>query len=194
MIGLRFFPLKSADVRGEGTRDARLRMSAGEAMRHDELYKTTATRFTPDSSFQSLFDERLKHMPGKRENVQITINDDVENMLGNASNITTKTHDPFKMTVPKLDNDMYEYMIYTLLQNSFTILSTQTIANVGARLITHNEQSFKNYKAGALKLNTFFLDKQFPIKQRGDNTCMVDFVWHHCKNKKGVGMLGTVEV
>ena len=31
MIGLRFFPLKSADVRGEGTREARLRMSAGEA-------------------------------------------------------------------------------------------------------------------------------------------------------------------
>ena len=25
----------------------------------------------------------------------------------------------------------------------------------------------------------------FPIKQRGDNTCMIDFAWHHCKNKKG---------
>ena len=31
MIGLRFLPLKSADVRGEGTSDARLRMSAGQA-------------------------------------------------------------------------------------------------------------------------------------------------------------------
>ena len=31
---------------------------------------------------------------------------------------------------------------------------------------------------------TFFLDKQFPIKLRGDNTCMIDFVWHHCRNKK----------
>ena len=31
MIDLRFFPLKSADVPGEGTFDARLRMSAGEA-------------------------------------------------------------------------------------------------------------------------------------------------------------------
>ena len=31
MIGLRFFPLKSADVPGEGTLDVRLRMSAGEA-------------------------------------------------------------------------------------------------------------------------------------------------------------------
>ena len=31
MIGLLFFPLKSADVRGAGTHDAPLRMSAGEA-------------------------------------------------------------------------------------------------------------------------------------------------------------------
>ena len=31
MIGLPFFPLKSADVTGAGTLDARLRMSAGAA-------------------------------------------------------------------------------------------------------------------------------------------------------------------
>ena len=31
MIGLRFFPLKSADVRGAGTRDEPLRTSAWEA-------------------------------------------------------------------------------------------------------------------------------------------------------------------
>ena len=31
MIGLRFFPLKSADVRGAGTRDEPLRTSACEA-------------------------------------------------------------------------------------------------------------------------------------------------------------------
>ena len=32
MIGLRFFPLKSADVSGTGTRDEPLRTSAGEAI------------------------------------------------------------------------------------------------------------------------------------------------------------------
>ena len=40
-----FFPLKSADVRGEGTRDASLRMSAGEAKRSrksGKLHKLTA--------------------------------------------------------------------------------------------------------------------------------------------------------
>ena len=41
--------------------------------------------------------------------MQITVNADVENMIGNASEFTSKTYDPFKMTVPKLDdNDMYK--------------------------------------------------------------------------------------
>ena len=75
--------------------------------------------------------------------------------------------------------------MYTLLQNKFTVLSTETIAEIGADISTHNTQFFKDHKAGALKLNTFFLDKQFQIKQRGYNTCMVDFVWHNCRGKKG---------
>ena len=75
--------------------------------------------------------------------------------------------------------------MYTLLQNNFTVLSTETIAEIGATITTHNEQFFKDHKVGSLKLNTFFLDKQFQIKQRGDNTCMVDFVWHNCQGKKG---------
>lgn len=60
-------------------------------MRHDEFDKTTATRFTPDSSFQNLFNERLKHISGKRENVKITINADVMSIIGNKSTITPKT-------------------------------------------------------------------------------------------------------
>ena len=75
--------------------------------------------------------------------------------------------------------------MYTLLQNNFTVLSTETIAEIGANIATYNDQFFKDHKVGALKLNTFFLDKQFQIKQRGDNTCMVDFVWHNCQGKKG---------
>ena len=90
------------------------------------------------------------------------------------------------MEVPKLSEpDMYKFLMYTLLQNNFTVLSTETIAEIGADISTHNTQFFKDHKAGALKLNTFFLDKQFQIKQRGDNTCMVDFLWHNCKGKKG---------
>lgn len=77
-------------------------------MRHGKLDKTTATRFTPATSFQNLFNERLKHIPGKRENVQIIINADMMNIIGNKSTITPKTYGPFRMTVPKMDtDDMY---------------------------------------------------------------------------------------
>ena len=125
-------------------------------------------------------------MPGKRERAQITINAVIEHTIGNRTEYTDKTYGPFKMEVPKLSEpDMYKFLMYTLLQNKFTVLSTETIAEVGADISTHNTQFFKDHKAGALKLNTFFLDKQFQIKQRGDNTCMVDFVWHNCKGKKG---------
>ena len=80
---------------------------------------------------------------------------------------------------------MYKFLMYTLLNNNFTELSTETITEIGATINTHNEQFFKDHGVGNLKLNTFFLDKQFQIKQRGDNTCMIDFVWHNCKGKKG---------
>ena len=90
------------------------------------------------------------------------------------------------MEVPKLSKpDMYKFLVYTLFQNNFTVLSRETISEIGADISPHNEQFLKDHKAGALKLNTFFLDKQFQIKQRGDNTCMVDFVWYNCKGKKG---------
>ena len=56
---------------------------------------------------------------------------------------------------------MYKFLMYTLLQNNFTVLSTETIAEIGATITTHNEQFFKDHEVGALKLNTFFLDKQF---------------------------------
>ena len=64
-------------------------------------------------------------------------------------------------------------------------LSTQNIANIGAKILIHKPLEFRNMKVGALKLNSFFLDKQFPIKQRGDNTCMIDFIWQQCRGKNG---------
>lgn len=97
-----------------------------------------------------------------------------------------KTYGPFNMEVPKSSKpDMYKFLMFTLLQNNFTVLSTETITELRAKIVTFNEQFFKDHKFGALKLNAFFLDKQFQIKQRDDNTCMVDFIWYNCKGKKG---------
>ena len=41
-------------------------------------------------------------MPGKRENVQLMINADVENIIGNKRVITQKNYGPFKMEMPKM--------------------------------------------------------------------------------------------
>ena len=155
-------------------------------MRDEELGRARVSKYKKQSSFQNLFHERLEQMPGKRERAQITINTVIEHTIGNRTEFTDKSYGPFKMEVPKLSKpDMYKFLMYTLLQNNFTVLSTETIAEIGATITTHNEQFFKDHKVGALKLKTFFLDKQFQIKQRGENTCMVDFVWHNCKGKKG---------
>ena len=155
-------------------------------MRDEELEQANVSKYIRHTSFQNLFHNRLQQMPGKRERAQITVNTVIEHTIGNRTEFTDKSYGPFKMEVPKLSKpDMYKFLMYTLLQNNFTVLSTETIAEIGATITTHNEQFFKDHKVGALNLNTFFLDKQFQIKQRGENTCMVDFVWHNCKGKKG---------
>ena len=155
-------------------------------MRDEELGRARVSKYTGQSSFQNLFHNRLQQMPGKRERAQITINNVIEHTIGNRTEFTDKPYGPFKMEVPKLSKpDIYKFLMYTLLQNNFTVLSTETITEIGATITTHNEQFFKDHKVGEVKLNTFFLDKQFQIKQRGENTCMVDFVWHNCKDKKG---------
>ena len=131
-------------------------------MRGEELKRARVSKYVKQSSFQNLFHERLEQMPGKRERAQITINAVIEHTIGNRTEFIDKTYGPFKMEVPKLSKpDMYRFLIYTLLQNNFTVLSTETIAEIGATITTHNEQFFKDHKVGALKLNTFFLDKQF---------------------------------
>ena len=155
-------------------------------MKDEELGQANVSKYIRHTSFQNWFQRRLQRMPGKRERAQITINTVIEHTIGNRKEYTDKTYGPFKMEVPKLSKpDMYKFLMYTLLQNNFTVLSTETIPEIGATITTHNEQFFKGHIAGVLKLNTFVLDKQFQIKQRGDNTCMVDFVWHNCKGKKG---------
>ena len=155
-------------------------------MRDEELKRARVSKYKQQSSFQNLFHERLEQMPGKRGRAQITKHAVIEHTIGNRTEYTDKTYGSFKMEVPKMDkSDIYKFLMYTLLQNKFTVLSTETIAEIGADISTHSTQFFKDHKAGALKLNTFFLDKQFQIKQRGDNTCMVDFVWHNCRGKKG---------
>lgn len=64
----------------------------------------------PATTFQNLFENRLDQMPGKRENVQIMIKADVENIIG-SKRVITQNFGPFKMEMPKMSNDdFYEFM------------------------------------------------------------------------------------
>ena len=76
-------------------------------------------------------------------------------------------------------------MLYVLLTNGFTILSIQTIEEVGATIITHKKSFFKNHKMGRLKLESFFLDNKNKLKVRRKDTCVIDYLWHEVKGKRG---------
>ena len=90
-------------------------------MRYDEIAKSRVSRYTPNTTFQNLFEERLKRIPGKRERVQVMIEADVENWNGKTRMITPKTFGPFSMEMPQLSNeDLYKFMVFTLLQHDFT--------------------------------------------------------------------------
>lgn len=56
---------------------------------------------------------------------------------------------------------------------------------IGATVITQNKRHFKDHKMGALKLESFFLDKQRKIKLRDTDTCVVDYIWEEVRGKRG---------
>lgn len=117
-------------------------------MREDELAKSGASRYSPNTTFQNLFEERLDRIPGKRERVQVMIEADVENWNGKTRMITPKTFGPFSMEMPQMSNDdMYKFMVFTLLQHDFSILSTQTIADI----MVHKPLELKEYESWSIK-------------------------------------------
>ena len=109
-------------------------------LRDEELSTQRVSKYMKDSSFQNLFRNRLDNMPGRREKVQITIKAEIEHTLGNRTELKDKTYGPFKMEVPKLSKpDMYKCLMYTLHQNNFTVLSTETISELGATITRHTK-------------------------------------------------------
>ena len=70
--------------------------------------------------------------------------------------IVDKTYGPFDVDVPQLSkNDMYKFMVYTLLKNNFTLLSAQEIIKISCKIITHNKRFFMNHAMGGLKLESY---------------------------------------
>ena len=91
-------------------------------MTDEELEHANVSKYTRHTSFQNVFHNRLQQMPGKWERAQITIDTVTKHTIGNRTKFTDKTYGPFRMEVPKLSkSDMYKFLMYTLLQNNFTV-------------------------------------------------------------------------
>lgn len=112
--------------------------------RHEELELANITPNTLGTSFLTWFQSRLNNLPNDRENVQITLFVDIGNIIEtkvrgkDEEEITKhmitqpKSYGSFKTSVPKLhDEDLYKFMVYTLIKNNFTLLSAQTITAIG---------------------------------------------------------------
>ena len=156
------------------------------AQMRDEELNMTSTPGKLKLTFAELFKRRLKTMPGKKTKIQITVLAEVRYTIGSASELESKEWGPFHISIPKLTkSDMYKLFIYILLTNGFSILSTQTIEEVGAKIITHKKSFFKDHKMGRLKLESFFLDSRKKLKVRDDYTCVIDYIWSEIKGKHG---------
>lgn len=102
-------------------------------MRDEELDLST----TPGKlklTFAELFERRLKSLSGKKTRIRVKIDADVRQSFGVTSNLESKSWGPFEILIPKLSlSDMYKLFIYLLRNNGFSVLSTQTIEEVGAQ-------------------------------------------------------------
>lgn len=98
-----------------------------------------------------------------------------------------KTYGPFTVEKPihisKMDT--YKFTMYTLLKEKFNILSGQYISGIGCGIIKLNKKRFIKHKMGGLKLESYFLNKQRPIKSHGVNTCVLDYVWDQVRGQRG---------
>ena len=71
---------------------------------------------------------------------------------------------------------MYKFMVHTLLKNNFTLLSAEEIKSIGCQIITQNVKFFMKHNMGKIKLESYLLCKQRPVKSYGVNTCVIDYI------------------
>ena len=154
--------------------------------RLEEARRTNTVR-KKNSSFLKLFGKRLDSMEGEQKKVSNTLYVDIKHADDHDDvNVQEKIYGPFMTDMPKLsNNDMYKFMMYILLNNNFSILSIEVINKIGCKIITYDNQQFMDHRMGKLKLQSYLLCKQKPIKSHGKNTCVVDYVWDQVKGKRG---------
>ena len=130
-------------------------------------------------SFSELFEARIDNMKGDREKVSISVTVEIKVLHGMKVTVIKRTYGPFKENIPKglSIQDIYKFALYTFLKTNVTFLSGEYITKIGARIIRLNNKHFKHHKMGKLKLESYLLNKQRPIKSHDVNTCVINYVW-----------------
>ena len=119
------------------------------AKMRDEELEMTSIPGKLKLTFAELFERRLKLIPGKKTKIRVKVEAKVRYSYGITEALESKEWGPFEVNIPKLTNSgMYKLFIYLLLKNGFSILSTQTIEEVRASIITHKKSFFKHHKMG----------------------------------------------
>ena len=162
-----------------------IKATLGE-FRKDEL-KLSKDKLRQKKSFCRLFETRLNNVPGNKETVSISVIAEIESTQGKNISATKKPHGPFtvKKPVHMSKMDVYKFAMYTLFKQGFILLSAQRIIKIGCQIIKLDKKQFKHHKMGKLRLESYLLNKQRPIKSNGINTCVIDYVWDQVRGQRG---------
>ena len=71
---------------------------------------------------------------------------------------------------------MSTFMVFTLPENKFTLLSAQEISKIGCKLVTHNKQFFMHHFMAGMKLEYYVFNKQRQVTKLRDDSCVIDYV------------------
>ena len=169
----------------EDFRDYPMKEISLDGQRKNEMRLTTDKK-RAKMSFMDLFETRLENIPGGRESVSISINIEIKSDI-NGLTSSGKTYGPFSVEKPvhMSKADTYKFALCTLLNSGFSILSGERISAIGFKIIKLNKKKSIGQEMGGIKLESYLLNKQRPIKIHGINTCVVDYVWDQVRGKRG---------
>ena len=134
-------------------------------------------------SFISLFKARLDTIIRPKHPVSITVK--TTNKL--FETIIEKQYGPFQTMMPVglSQDDKYKFVLYTLLNSNISLLSGESIYELGFDIIKLEKRNIIHHKMGRLKLETYLLKHQKPIKSHGSDLCVIDYIYDAIKGKRG---------
>ena len=164
-----------------------MREASLDQYRREEL-KSADDKNKRFKSFVKLFKKRISGLRQKKQTMSMTIDARIVHSLrGVGETVTDHTYGPFtvKMPVNLSIPDTYKFALSTLMNSNITLLSGESITDIGFQLVNLDKKRPFKHSMGKLKLESYLLNKQRPIKSHGVNTCVVDYIWDQVCGKKG---------